>query len=77
LRNLGIFDKILRKWFQLKQFRFGTLSLKTLVPLPSRHLENQALSQIACDVTRKAKRQDLFTFSESIKYGVLIILMED
>jgi hypothetical protein len=41
------------------------------------HLEHQALSQTACDVTRKAKRQNLFTFSGSIKYGVLIILMED
>jgi hypothetical protein len=29
---------------------------------------------LVCDVTRKAKRQNLFTFSESIKYGVLIIL---
>jgi hypothetical protein len=32
------------------------------------HLEYQALSQTACDVTRKAKRQSLFTFSERIKY---------
>jgi hypothetical protein len=37
----------------------------------------QALSQTACDVTRKAKRQNLFALSESIKYGVLIILIED
>jgi hypothetical protein len=41
------------------------------------HLEHQALSQTACDVTRKAKCQNLFTFSESIKCGVLIILMKD
>jgi hypothetical protein len=32
---------------------------------------------MVCDVTRKAKRPNLFTFSESIKYGVLIILIED
>jgi hypothetical protein len=41
------------------------------------HLELQASSQTACDITRKAKRQNLFTFSESIKYDVLIILTED
>jgi hypothetical protein len=45
---------------------------KTGMPLPSR-----TPSQTACDVTRKAKRQNLFTFSESIKCGDLIILMED
>jgi hypothetical protein len=41
------------------------------------HLENQALSHIACDVTRKAKRQNLFTFSESIKYGIFRICVSD
>jgi hypothetical protein len=47
-------------------------SVGRVEPLPSR-----AQSQTACDVTRKGKRQNLFTFLESIKYGVLIILIEN